>query len=474
MSTKKRGYYVPYVERTSPDASPTTDPTDIRSDSGSRWTSPAPQPSTYSSWTPALAPIVGSPSIPPPVDFPITPDPVDEAGRQEYIEERDVGPPLPPAQRDMEQGPDNGRNEVKKEDQPHRTRGFVGGFIAELRKIPAFMAKNNPRGSAIAAEGAGPFPRLSYYSSASPSVHGSPLPSQPAQSQFRPSTVPIEELYESEASDSASQVQPPYDEQQRNENYDGTTAVHEPMYYQPTDTSVMSSPIQVGATEMTDFEKTKTPYPFTNPEDKTLQSYVDRLHRVLTDFYYLPWMSLQVATEYIPAEDSARGRYKKGPPVSWYSPKKRKEKPQINLMTSPAPYSPPPMIQTIPPTPTLSGVYSTFSRTTRSAVPSDGRLTLTASQYTYAPTQTQRTHSRAPSESGMTAFREFRSPGVATTVSAYPSPGASSHGLGRHSISESYHYASPPRNFQPYPSVASALSSPPQTRLGSEYFSPKY
>ena len=148
----------------------------------------------------------------------------------------------------------------------------------------------------------------------------------------------------------------------------------------------------------------------------------------------------------------------------------------MSFTASPAMSSPPPMIQTIPPTPTLSGmsgIYSHFSRTTRSVVPSEGRLTLTASQYTYAPTHTHRSHSRAPSESG-TAFREMRSPGIATTVSAaYPSPGASSHGLGRHSISESLHYASPGRNMRPYPSVASAMSSP-QTHLGAEYFTPKY
>ncbi|THH27513.1 hypothetical protein EUX98_g6677 [Antrodiella citrinella] len=484
MSTKKRGPYIPYIERTSPDNSPTTAPTDIRSDSGSRWASPAPQPSTYSSWTPALAPIVGSPSIPAPVDFPI-PDPVDDGDRgDQYAEdERDVGPPPPLVRGDVEQGMDGGRKEWVEGDQPRKTRGFMGGFISELKKIPAFMAKNNPRGSAIAADGAGPgpSPRLSYYSSASPSVHNSPLPSQPTQPRYRPSTVPIEELYDSEASDSASQVQPRYEDQQRDdenqqryENYDGTTAAHEPMYDFPQDASITSSPLQVGATEMTDYEKTQTPYPFTNPEDKTLQSYIDRLHRAFTDFYYLPWVSLQVATEYIPAEDSSRGRYRKGPSVSWYAPKRRKEKPQVDLMASPVPSSHPPMIQTIPPTPTLSGVYSAFSQTTRSVVPSDGRLTLTASQYTYAPTHTQRSYSRAPSDSGMTAFREFRSPAVATTVSAYPSPGASSHGLGQHSISESYHYASPPRNVRPYPSVASALSSPPQTRLGPDYYTPKY
>lgn len=482
MAPKKRtGHYVPYTERTSPEASPSTQPTDLRSEGS--WRSPAPQPSTFSSWTPALAPIVGSPSIPQPEPFP-TPDPEqqEEVERERYEREPEPEPSVlaPPA--DVELGIQNDKVGGMEEIQPRRTRGFVGGFLAELKKFPGFMVKNNPRGSDIAADGAGPSPRLSYYSSASPSVHGSPLPSQMSQPPFRPATVPIEELYESEGSESssrASQSQMPYDEQTRNEHYDGTTAVHEPMYdpaYAPTDPSVMSSPVQVGAAEMTDYEKTQTPYPFTNPEDKTLQSYVDRLHRFLTDVYYLPWVSLQVATEYIPADDSSRGRYRRGEPVSWYSPKRRKERPEVDLMSSPIPYarSTPPMIQTIPPTPTLSGLY-TGSQYTRSINPSEGRLTLTASQYTYAPTHTHRSRSRGPSESGVTAFRELRSPGQATTVSgAYPSPGASSHGLGHHSMSESFHYASPPRNLQPYPSVASALSSPAQARVNPDYFSPKY
>lgn len=409
----------------------------------------------------------------------------DEREREQFRYDRDAGPlAIPPPVGDVERGYAERETEGTGLTPPRRTKGFVGGFFAELKRIPAFMTKNSPRGPEIAPDGSGPSPRLSYYSSASPSVHGSPLPSQATQSQYRPSTVPIEELYESEHSDAASQSQLPYDDQyrsedyedqNRNENYDGTTAVHDPLYEPYPDPSVMSSPQQVRIEDLNDYEKTNTPYPFTNPEDKTLASYVDRLHRVLTDIYYLPWMSLQVATEYIPVDDSSRGRYRKGPPVSWYSPRHRKEKPQIDLMASPATFSPPPMIQTIPPTPTLSGLYSShYSHNTRSPVPSDARLTLTASQYTYAPTHTQRSHSRAPSESGATAFRELRSPGVATTVSGMaPSPGASSHGLGRHSISESFHYASP-RNYPAYPSVASALSTPPQARLGSEYLSPKY
>ena len=479
MSTNNRGY-IPYIQRTSPDASPTTAPTDIRSDTGSRWLSPVPQPSTFSSWTPGLEPIVGSPSIPPPEDIPNI-----DLEQEQDIVEREQYEPEPPVEapprsppRDIEAGVPPVIPGGVDEKPPRRTRGFVGGFFAELKKIPAFMVKNNPRGSGIAADGTGPSPRFSYYSSASPSVHEAPLPSQMSPPQYRPSTVPIEELYESEADD-ASQTQAAYDDQYRNENYDGTTAVHEPMYSPPTEFTDMSSPVQVGAAEITDYEKEKTPFPFTNPQDKTLSSYVDRIHRVLTDIYYLPWMSLQVASEYIPAEDSSVGRYRKGPPVSWYTPRRRRDIPDVDATSSPTPHipSPPPMIQTIPPTPTLSGIYSHFTHTSRSAVPSEGRLTLTASQFTYAPTHTQRSHSRAPSESG-TAFREFRSPGVATTMtaSAYPSPGASSHGLGRHSISESYHFASPPRNQRPYPSVASALSSPPQTRLGTDHrdFSPKY
>ncbi|KAH8102057.1 hypothetical protein BXZ70DRAFT_930020 [Cristinia sonorae] len=476
MSTKRRAGYVPYVQRTSPDASPTTAPTEIRSEPSSRWMSPAPQPSTFSSWTPALDPIVGSPSIPQPLDIP---QPVDYPPRErdeeldQYEQERDVRSSDRSLQRDIEQGAPDATSGEREDVQPPRTRGFVGGFIAELKKLPVWMAKNNPRVGDVAADGVTPSPRISYYSSRSPSVRNSPLPSQITQSQYRPSTVPIEELYESEASDGASQVYPAYEERWRYDNYDGTTAVHEPMDGHATDPSVMSTPLQVGSTDIADYEKTNTPYPFTNPEDKTLRSYVDRIHRLFTDIYYLPWVSIQVAADYFPAEDSLRGRYRKSEPVSWYSPKRPKEKPEVDLMASPtSSLSPPPMIQTIPPTPTLSHIYSNFSGITRSAVPSDGRLTLTASQYTYAPTHTHRSHSRVPSESG-TAFREIRSPGIATVSAAYTSPGMSSHGAGRHSISESVYYASPSAQ-RPFPSVASALSSPPQDRLDPRYYGPKY
>ncbi|KAI0078060.1 hypothetical protein K474DRAFT_975688 [Panus rudis PR-1116 ss-1] len=231
--------------------------------------------------------------------------------------------------------------------------------------------------------------------------------------------------------------------------------VHEPPAATSTPTS---SPAIVDRQDLEGYEKTNTPFPFTNPEDKSLKSYVDRIHRFIVDLMSLPWTDTQVTNDYSPALDSSRGRYRKSDVrVSWYTPRGGKKQTLDRDITSTSMSGsvvPQIMIQTIPPTPTYSGAPSYYTQ---------NPLTLTVSPVTYVPSQ-------VPSSGGLTAVRPLRTPGTATS-GGLPSPGASSHGFGDHSVSYSYHYASP-QAYRGQPPAMSAISSP-QTRLESEsYFSP--
>ncbi|CAL1710158.1 unnamed protein product [Somion occarium] len=475
MSTYGAHTNARYVHHENAPSNELPGPNYTRNEFDSPYMSPA--ANQYQTWTPALAPIVGSPSVPAATE--VSEQDFDEMYEQEEREqEREQDPPN--VNRDTIRRQQRRTGDIEQvampEPAPARSRlgNFVGGFMATLRHIPNAMVKNNPR-NAIPAEYIGPggegsmvnSPRVSYYSS-SPNPRNSRILSQGGET-YTPYThttnMPVEEVPEpldedprtTSSTAPASNAQELYD--------DGTTAVH---HDAPVDSSVISSPAQIGREEISDYEKTRTPYPFTNPEDKSLTSYVDRIHRFFTDIRDLPWMTPQIANEYVPAIDSSRGRKRTSDqPVSWYKPRPKKEKQDSDsTSTLPVPSPPQIMIQTIPPTPTYSAATSFYNRST--VAPSDPRLTLTASQYTF------RSNSRAASEGGATAIRPLRTPGTGTSVGGLPSPGASSHGMGNHSISYSYHYTSPPatHGMRGYPSAFSAVSSP-QTRLESEgYFSP--
>lgn len=433
-----------------------------------------------SQWAPRLTPIHGSPSVPQPVEFA---EESDIGDAQEYPEEEDHDT-VAPSQADVEQGMGPGsRLENAKMAEKTRKRGFVGGFVAGLKNV---MAKNNPRPDFINVVGPSgenmvvASPRLSLYQASTPSQSSSRLP--PGSPYPDASHPPIEELpIEEEEEDYEEDVEayanqpgsaPHTHTTTSPEAYDdGTTAVnHGPPL--AADYSVMSSPQQISVSEINDYDKAHTPYPFTNPDDDSIQSYVDRVHRFFVDIWLLPWSQSQITSEYIPTVDSSRRDHKRSdrvPPSPWYTPKKRAPKPEIDLIGSPSMSAASPtgtapiIITTIPPTPTHSANHSYYTTTRSMGAPSDARLTLTASQFS-GPSY----RSRGVSESGRTAIRPLRSPGTVSTSSEFPSPGASSHGRGQHSMSYSYHYPSPQhtRWIPPNPYSASAMSTP-MTRMES-------
>ncbi|KAK7680418.1 hypothetical protein QCA50_016659 [Cerrena zonata] len=446
--------------------------------------SPAYNP--YQTWTPALAPIVGSPSVPP--GGTIMEQDIDDMygdiGPEDA--EEDVRERTPSRHTIQEPIADNRLPDIEQGvippplQPPTRSRfgNFIGGFVSTLKHIPNAMVKNNPRGTIHTPqpgyEPDGPTgtvfnsPRVSYYSS-SPNVRTSRISLQPNDTStpyVQPVSMPIPEVPEppednprtTSSTNPVSNYQDPVD--------DGTTAVHHGESPAP---SLTSSPVQVQRGELADYEKTQTPYPFTNPEDTSFASYADRIHRLFTDIINLPWMNIQITDDYTPELDSSRGRKRPpGPPVSWYTPKPRKEKHGDDVadlhVSAPIPQL---MIQTIPPTPTQSALSAYYGQSTYAPSETNNRLTLTASPYTF------RTFSRAASE-GATAIRPLRTPGTGTSIGGLPSPGASSHGLGAHSITYSYHYATPPptQNTRGYPSAYSAISTPQTRREPDTYLSP--
>ena len=466
------------------------------------YSSPAPGPShlfdesqvmphnSYQIWTPGLAPIAGSPSVPPART--ITEQDVDEMymERDPRVEEVDRHQqPSRPGQQAVQEPivdpqPEGQQPIIPEVAQQHsrsRFGNFIGGFVAAMRHIPESMVKNNPRGSLPPQHPGlnGPTgivfnsPRMSYYSS-SPSIQSriSLQPNEMSTPYPQTTPMPIPEVPEPPEDDphaatSTAPVSTPQDMVD-----DGTTAVHHGESPAP---SLTKTPEQVQRDELDEYDMTKTPYPFTNPADQSLSSYRDRIYRLFTDIMTLPWMSSQITSDYIPELDSSRGRGRApGPRVSWYTPRPKKEVDEEEAAPSPpspSPLSTPPqpqfMVQTIPPTPTHSVLSTQYGQSTYAPSDMHNRLTLTPSQYTF------RSYSR-PASDRATVTRALRTPGTATSLGGLPSPGASSHGMGEHSVTYSYHYASPPTTQRGYPATYSAISTP-QTRMGPDpdvYLSP--
>jgi len=436
-----------------------------------------------SSWTPRLAPIHGSPSAPQPEEF----TEESEYGVNQELPEEEENDTVVPSQADLEQGMRSGsRIENAKLAEMTRKRGFVGGFMSSLRSV---MAKNNPRAEFINVVGPSgetmvvPSPRMSFYQASTPSQSSSRLPpTSPYPDVAHP---PIEEVIgEEEYEDQDGYMTTPGSVHQTHistspEGYDdGTTAVNHELP-PPIDYSVMSSPQPISVSEVNDYDKVQTPYPFTNPADDSVQSYVDRIHRFFTNIWLLPWSQSQISSEYVPTVDSGRRGHKRAdklPSVPWYTPRKRAPKQEIDLIGTPsmAAVSPtgtaPIIITTIAPTPPHSATHSYYTTTRSFGAPSDPRLTLTASQLS----GTYRSPSRGISESGRTAIRPLRSPGTVTSAGGFPSPGASSHGMGSHSMSYSYHYPSPQQTrwIPPNQYSTSAMSTPLTRMESAGFYSP--
>lgn len=461
--------------------SPTSYTSSTSSDSGLGTMSPP-----YQGWTPALAPIRGSPSYPAGTEVTasereeeeLEEDAVDQSYRTEHedhIRERGephgvVIPTIMP-ESDIEQGlgptsPTETDSEIRENVFKKRARGLMGGIMSGLRRIPEAMTKNSPRGSFYippSPPGGGlAEPPVMITNGSHLGDPGSPasLVSYPASSVLPPNPSSNGATASSDtSSQSTSEGTPQVPRRFRQLND----------YYTPNVNpgSDFSSPQQVTLAELSGYEQAHTPFPFTNPADRSLGSYMDRIRRVFLDVIALPWVAPQVVEEYIPELDSSRGRHRQSDySSSWYAPKGHKAnleegEPEIKVISPPmppAPVTPSPeyIIQTIPPTPTHSGSYSYYSQRS----PRDRRRTL-------SPSFTER--SLAPSEGGRTAIRPTRSPrsGV-TSLSGFPSPGASSQGLGRHSITSSYHFASPTHLFKGF--APNSVMSTPQTRLESEGF----
>ncbi|KAI0786917.1 hypothetical protein C8Q75DRAFT_808000 [Abortiporus biennis] len=505
----------------------------------------------YTGWAPTLSPVRGSPAEPFPGEFPEDEGYAEEGEYEEHhmdqdghrVYDGDGGVNANDAQYDAYNFPErelvepedsatmvpHGGDAARKQelsgsgesydasqspiDEPHRSlaRRFVGGFISGLRTIPRAMLKNNPRGAIP-----------SFHSSpgdvGSPQLHRnmSPMPVQmpvPPDDQgvtystmhppsLRPTSEEPSPTFQyhdrEEESSSSGQERPDIDPRipHHFSRYDMNIT---------QDESELGTPEHIAREEVTDYETSRQLYPFTNPADDSWGSYLDRIHRFFTDIVSLPWVTTQISSDYVPAVDSSRGRYRQSEsPTSWYSPKTRKrgqdlEEPPplpsmsyvlstneagsviaqpMSYISNPTPLQPhiqpsshasfvpiasaSILIQTIPPTPTASNApsmapstnrFSYYTRRTNDPLLSpsgagtpysgsqattmtqnDGRLTLTASSPPYTPR----------SEGGVTAIRPLRTPvSLATSLAAAQSPGASSHGMGNHSMTYSMHYPSP-------------------------------
>lgn len=146
--------------------------------------------------------------------------------------------------------------------------------------------------------------------------------------------------------------------------------------------------------------------------------------------------------DYVPARDG-RGRYgETKPAVAWYKPRNR-HGPDGEKGTSH-----PPGVFVVPATPQSSGQYTgTFG---------------------IAPLPPPPQPMPSFYSDAATAVRPLRTPMTVTSAGiAYPSPGMSSHGLGRHELTYSWYSSTPPE--WPHPQAYLSEISSPQTRMGDGY-----
>lgn len=230
------------------------------------------------------------------------------------------------------------------------------------------------------------------------------------------------------------------------EDYEGTTAVNHGAPFaalaQPPPTGIHT---YLGSqTESTDSSsRVESSADIPLPPKDTWGYYMAIFLLLIAHIRKLPWSSHRIVDDYVPARDGRGGYGEKKPVVSWYKPRNRDKDAEKTTSISP------PQLFVLPPTP-QSGTYISPA---------------------YLP-QAQNLVLRSPYSEATTAIRPTRTPMTATSAGlAYMSPGASSHGLGRHSVSYSWYSSSPQQ--QPWQAMYASEMSTPQPHAVGGYFSPR-
>ena len=356
------------------------------------------------------------------------------APQQQSIPEHSQYPYHPPAPRPVEPVvvADPGVSQEPEPLHKSRTRNFVGGFVASLRRLPAAVVWNNfndrraTRKGAPGADMAGPSgsshflpayddpgttvtdpAMLQYVSGVDPSA----APKSPTE------VSPVERSRHS-SHPSRRMSQPLSHLSHRSSSRANTGSLYSPRF-------VPADPVTVDPLPASDYAKMDSPIRFA-PPDTSFSEHISRVQRFFHDVKNLPWTSERVALDYEPSRSHRAHTGKDKAKGSWYAANKHQD---IDLLAGPLP-------------PSARQAAAFRLRTPDGATDASMRSVSRAA----APHPHDM---RTPMGSYMT------SPGMVS------SPGASSHGMGQHQMSYSYYFA-PPQPLYVYPSpMTSPLAQPP-------------
>jgi hypothetical protein len=256
----------------------------------------------------------------------------------------------------------------------------------------------------------------------------------------------MQSIQESSEGDTYSTVEPQRGQSSQDTYDDGTTAVHHD-WPRPIWPPINSPGYTISQLDSENSKRVSSLGPL--PPHDTWEYYYARIVHFLSWLHKLPWMDERIVNDYIPARDGRGGFGAERPKTNWYKPKQRK-----GVDNEKGASISPPAVLIVPATPqtNVSSNYFTYGV---APIP---------------PAFVGQAAIRSPlSDSAATAIRPTHTPLTATSGGLpYMSPGMSSHGMGRHEMTYSWYSDSP----QQWPPYMSQLSSP-QTRLGTEIYSPE-
>ncbi|KAH9905086.1 uncharacterized protein BXZ73DRAFT_61728 [Epithele typhae] len=303
-----------------------------------------------------------------------------------------------------------------------RTRKFVGGFVAGLKRLPEAMVRSNFYDRSATRKGAPGMEQVTGVSHFLPPAYHESDPARPGPSAGR--YIPA--ILTPGAPKSPTQVS--YADPQRQSSH-ASRRTSQPSRRTSIPISYLSNgrrssraqtiqsesiaasprffsadmPVPAELQPSNDYAKMPSAIRFAPPRDDSFSAHVTRVQHFVRALQDLPWTSDRVALDYIPARSKRAHTGKNKPALSWYTGTNGRLQ-DVDLLAPAA-----------------------GSTSHARAMQRAGTVTGTV------------TPSRSPLGSYMT------SPGMVS------SPGASSHGQGQHMMSYSY-YFSPPQPLYVYPS----------------------
>jgi hypothetical protein len=240
----------------------------------------------------------------------------------------------------------------------NRRRGFVGGFVSGLRRLPKAMLKSyTPERKPVrqattnTVTTTSSLPQYTEHEQANPDIGPNVVTFVDTTPVEEPAPMEDEELeYQSHYSHITHHTQPSYQEPHHShsgetehdhhihntgledqtlgqDHPDGETTV---VQHEAPPATVVNSP-QFSMTS--DYGNNMT-LPTHSPSDVSIGTHFARVHKFFRDMNDLPWVSSsRIAVDFVPGEENRKRFYGSKPQASWYSPQHAQS--PLNLLGSP-------------------------------------------------------------------------------------------------------------------------------------------